>query len=598
MSLLSYFEDSTKMISSSPFRKLIEQEHPLLMDIFADDLKKIDGDLQKLFSKVNKPLKIVVMGEVKSGKSTLLNTLAGGEVSPINVKEATASIIEIFHQQEKQGIIVRKNAASIIGTPLEIYECLSNHHGDQEFFSQVDCVQLGFPLANLRKLHIVDTPGLNSITTVNAERTEQYTQEADVVLWVFNGNHLGQADVEESLAQVARLGKPIIGVINRVDEVDTDPFRLVMFLEQQLGIYLQHLLPLSAYQAYEGIKNSDEHLLQESGFTDLLDYLKNNIERDSEQIHVESIISSTQALLRQDLSYHDSYQRNMNFILKQLQQNRAELEYHRDRIMEKMEHRLKQWLSSEFLKHEEIEISEEIKGMNLWAGKGFKETIEQKMKTHFSEKNIHSQMDEFITLLEQEFQEEWKKSIDAIEETMKNRIEKFAEQEGNLLANALKEVMPSGQSLAWEGAGKGAAIAGAWGTTIAAYVAWLGPAASTVSIGAAVGAIVPPLLIAGAVTGAVAKIIGYSNKKKKYQQELMGVIHAIKQNIVDKAYPKIIHSFKVQSNDLINRIQDKLEDSICPSWSEQEIKNKLQQMDKYCIELQLFIQRSQTKVNV
>ena len=64
-----------------------------------------------------------------------------------------------------------------------------------------------------------------------------------------------------------------------------------------------------------------------------------------------------------------------------------------------------------------------------------------------------------------------------------------------------------------EGVKQGGMTAGAIGLGLAGYAAWLGPAAAYVSIGTAVSAFVPPLLIAGALGGAVLKWVGSSKTK-------------------------------------------------------------------------------------
>ena len=64
-----------------------------------------------------------------------------------------------------------------------------------------------------------------------------------MVIWVFNGNYLGQSDVNDRVRQVAQMGKPIVAVINRIDQVDGDPQDLVDYLDDSMGIYLEEIFP-------------------------------------------------------------------------------------------------------------------------------------------------------------------------------------------------------------------------------------------------------------------------------------------------------------------------------------------------------------------
>ena len=54
---------------------------------------------------------------------------------------------------------------------------------------------------------------------------------------------------------------------------------------------------------------------------------------------------------------------------------------------------------------------------------------------------------------------------------------------------------------------KGAAIGGAYGFAAAAYAALLGPSAAGITMGTALGAVMPPVLMIGAVTGIAAMLV-------------------------------------------------------------------------------------------
>jgi small GTP-binding protein len=186
---------SENKINKSPIREILKRKDKLPVEVLKDNFKKIENDIKTLKFKLDKPLKLVIMGEVKAGKSTFINSIAEKKVSPTEVTETTASIIEISYQDNENGVIYKNNGEEIKDTIESIYEILNSHKNDVEFFSNIKFVSLNYNLPNLKKLKIIDTPGLGSITQENEDKTLNYIQEADVVLWIFNGNHLGQADV-------------------------------------------------------------------------------------------------------------------------------------------------------------------------------------------------------------------------------------------------------------------------------------------------------------------------------------------------------------------------------------------------------------------
>ena len=77
------------------------------------------------------------------------------------------------------------------------------------------------------------------------------------------------------------MGKPIIAIVNRIDEYEEDVQECLEYAQQELGIYVKYLLPLSAKNAFQAIQSGDSTALEQSGFTALLEYLENKIERQA-----------------------------------------------------------------------------------------------------------------------------------------------------------------------------------------------------------------------------------------------------------------------------------------------------------------------------
>ena len=72
-------------------------------------LEEIENELLLLRNKLRQPLKVAIIGEVKSGKSTLLNSFAGGKISPTDVTETTACIMKIAYSDKNKAIFYFKD---------------------------------------------------------------------------------------------------------------------------------------------------------------------------------------------------------------------------------------------------------------------------------------------------------------------------------------------------------------------------------------------------------------------------------------------------------------------------------------------------------
>jgi GTPase SAR1 family protein len=110
-----------------------------------------------LLADIREPLLFVVVGEVKSGKSSLLNALFGHEFARADVLPATDRIYIFRHGPEEKAV--------------EVSPQITERY---------------LPIAFLRDFNVVDTPGTNTIVTAHQTITENFVPRADLVLFVFS----------------------------------------------------------------------------------------------------------------------------------------------------------------------------------------------------------------------------------------------------------------------------------------------------------------------------------------------------------------------------------------------------------------------------
>ena len=130
-------------------------------------LLKLGSDLRRdtatldtihgLLTDIREPLLFVVVGEVKSGKSSLLNALFGQEFAKVDVLPATDKIyIFRYGPEEKQVDVSPKLAERYLPVPF------------------------------LNDFNVVDTPGTNTIVAEHQTITENFVPRADLILFVFS----------------------------------------------------------------------------------------------------------------------------------------------------------------------------------------------------------------------------------------------------------------------------------------------------------------------------------------------------------------------------------------------------------------------------
>src|ERR1700680_3203589 len=113
--------------------------------------------LHGLLTDVREPLLFVVVGEVKAGKSSLLNALFGQEFAKVDVRPATDRVYIFRYGPEEKSIAVSPQLT-----------------------------ERSLPISFLRDFSVVDTPGTNTMVPEHQTIAESFIPRADLVLFVFS----------------------------------------------------------------------------------------------------------------------------------------------------------------------------------------------------------------------------------------------------------------------------------------------------------------------------------------------------------------------------------------------------------------------------
>ena len=113
--------------------------------------------LHGLLTDIREPLLFVVVGEVKAGKSSLLNALFGQEFAKVDVLPATDRVYIFRHGTEEKSVDV-----------------------------SAQLTERYLPIGFLHDFNVVDTPGTNTMVPEHQTITESFVPRADIVLFVFS----------------------------------------------------------------------------------------------------------------------------------------------------------------------------------------------------------------------------------------------------------------------------------------------------------------------------------------------------------------------------------------------------------------------------
>ncbi|MBN1381787.1 MAG: dynamin family protein [Deltaproteobacteria bacterium] len=188
----------------------------------------------------------VIVGEVKSGKSSFVNALLGEDVCEVAPDPCTAGIQELIYGEE-----LKKTTL-----------------GDQ-------WERIELPAPVLREISIVDTPGTNSIVRKHEAITENYIPKSDLVIFVFAAKNPHTATAWELLDLIRQeWHRKTIFVLQQADtasqhELATNRERVRQYARER-NIQNPVVFTVSAKREMEGASDS--------GFVEFRDFLRKAVE--------------------------------------------------------------------------------------------------------------------------------------------------------------------------------------------------------------------------------------------------------------------------------------------------------------------------------
>ncbi|MDY7086132.1 MAG: dynamin family protein [Actinomycetota bacterium] len=181
-----------------------------------------DPRLAQARRRLDEPLRVAIAGKLKAGKSTLLNALIGEELAPTDAGECTRIVtwyadgpsyaVTSYLRDgtgEPRPFTRRDGAVRIdLGRPAE----------------QVERLEVRVPSARLRRHTLIDTPGIESLSTDVSARTHTFVNDdgqADAVIYLLRHLHGGDLKFLEAFHGGADGGTSVnaVGVLSRADEI-------------------------------------------------------------------------------------------------------------------------------------------------------------------------------------------------------------------------------------------------------------------------------------------------------------------------------------------------------------------------------------------
>ncbi len=559
--------------------------------------------LQELADRVQAGVfRVLVLGEFKRGKSTLINALLGANLLPANVTPTTALLTLIKYGPEVTIDLIpfrgepERVSVEQLAQTLSLSTDEEENHRRQATYKIVE-VHYPSPLCE-NNVEIVDSPGLNE-SAIRTEITSGYVRQSDAAIFVLSATNFA------SLTELEYLNTHILGkglthiffAINQYDRVlddADDPAReardLTALAEQRLGPLTrvngrdygrERIYFVSAKPALRARLAADSHGLEQSRLPALEGSLERFLARERGRVALERpLAQAAQAVgdARDALAFRRSTMEidlaTLENRVKEVQPKFDQLQEHRRRILRTIE-------SSEQLVQKSVELSFRQRVATMEDGmleaamalkvspqwnpqrlrkemaEGINKYIERELQT-WSDQTGHD-IEERLTQLTQDIGED-AASIDATLKRIRIQVAGGVLPEIDEVAGDSRRVLET--ILAY-----GGGMLGDFGVVLKGGSGWLQSAlrvialqiAATVLL-AAIGWATSPLFVVGTVASAVT--IGIINRrntmernmKEKIAETARGELHKLPAKALPNMLQEVHKSFEAFSTSIARGI--------------------------------------------
>ncbi len=220
--------------------RAFDQADPLAVAL--DELSVLGGELEQqalgsLRARLTEQrLRVLVAGEAKRGKSTLVNALLGRAVLPTGVTPLTALATTLRYGRDER-VTATIPSGQIEVFPLTALDYLVTEHGNPGNVRNLSAVTVAVDVPLLaRGIELVDTPGTGSVYEHNTDEAEAALETMDAAVVVLTADPPVSAAERQLISRVAKLSVSMFVVLNKADHLAGDELPEVLaFTTQVVG---------------------------------------------------------------------------------------------------------------------------------------------------------------------------------------------------------------------------------------------------------------------------------------------------------------------------------------------------------------------------
>lgn len=227
---------------------------------YADVLEQ----LESLHNITNEFLDVVVLGQFKAGKSSLINHLVGRELLPVGVLPVTAIITRLTYGNEDNVVVTFTNGKRKKITFPDLSQFVSEEENPVNK-KQVLLVDIFLPaMKKFGNLRLIDTPGLGSIFKHNSELTQHWYHKIEVALVVISAAQpLSEQDMQ-IIRSSSEQSPEVFLLLSKIDLLDEkEQQKMIDFLSTKVQEAFGQVFPVFSYSVKKTSRQGKAQLQSE-----------------------------------------------------------------------------------------------------------------------------------------------------------------------------------------------------------------------------------------------------------------------------------------------------------------------------------------------
>lgn len=239
-------------------------------------------------------LNVLVVGQVKRGKSTLVNALLNEDLMPTGALPVTGLVTALRYGQKRSIQVQFRDGYAIVIAPDQLADYVSES-GNPKNSRAVERVEITWPAPALRGLVLFDTPGIGSIWEHNSETAREALPRADAAILVLGPDPpIGSLEIA-FVRDVVGSSERLFVVVNKADTTSALD-AVVGFTEETLARVIGRPLDMNVLSA-TAVRDAQRLGHTNAAFGVFLSHLRAFVEDHGAETRVRSIRRRGRALL-------------------------------------------------------------------------------------------------------------------------------------------------------------------------------------------------------------------------------------------------------------------------------------------------------------